>query len=87
MLAKALIAIYSLILWPVFSSNITNDFKYVYHDHSSSIEILRTINEKCLNISRIYNLTETSVQGRELIVIELTENPGQHVLGMYTLLT
>ncbi|XP_076459516.1 carboxypeptidase E-like [Babylonia areolata] len=54
-------------------------FEYIHHDHPATVAILREVNEKCPEITRLYNLTETSVEGRELIVIEMTEEPGKHI--------
>ncbi|KAL8561644.1 hypothetical protein ACOMHN_001376 [Nucella lapillus] len=56
-----------------------DSFEYIHHDHPATVAILREVNEKCPEITRLYNLSETSVQGRELIVIEMTEEPGKHV--------
>lgn len=54
-------------------------YEYIHHDHPATMAILKEVNKKCPDITRLYNLSETSVEGRELAVIEMTENPGKHV--------
>lgn len=58
-----------------------DDFNYVHHDYDSTIRLLQEVNSKCPEITRLYNLSEPSVQNRSLIVIEITEHPGTHVVG------
>ena len=56
-----------------------DNFDYIHHDHDAMLKILKEVNEKCPDITRLYNLTETSVEGRELVVMEMTEDPGKHI--------
>lgn len=60
----------------------SDDDHYVYKHHNN-LELnvlLQKINTKCPSISRLYQLTERSVNGWPLTVIELSTNPGQHQL-------
>lgn len=56
---------------------------FFHHNHEQSVLFLRKVNEICPEITRIYNLTEPSVEGRNLTVIEITENPGVHMPGNF----
>ncbi|KAK7484686.1 hypothetical protein BaRGS_00024094 [Batillaria attramentaria] len=77
--SKALLLALALVVGLAAGSE--QEFAYIHHDHPATIALMKSVHEKCPDISRLYNLTETSVEGRELIVIELTENPGHHVPG------
>lgn len=75
-----LLALVSVTVSITWGSKIPADFfQYIHHDHPATVAILKDVNKKCPEITRIYNLSETSVEGRELIVIEMTEEPGKHV--------
>ncbi|XP_076436313.1 carboxypeptidase E-like [Babylonia areolata] len=54
-------------------------FNFIHHDHPATVALLHEVSEKCPDITRVYNLSETSVEGRDLIVIEMTQEPGKHV--------
>ncbi|KAK7112674.1 carboxypeptidase E-like [Littorina saxatilis] len=56
------------------------NFESIHHDHPATVALLDEVNKKCPEITRLYNLSEPSVQGRELIVIEMTEEPGKHII-------
>lgn len=49
-----------------------------YHDHEQLKNILKKIHSKCPNHTELYSIG-TSVQGRELYVIEISSTPGQHI--------
>ncbi|XP_028330920.1 carboxypeptidase Z-like [Gouania willdenowi] len=53
--------------------------KFSYHSHTQMVSILKRIEEKCSNISRTYSIGR-SLEGRELLVIEFSNNPGEHEL-------
>ena len=55
------------------------DFDYIHHDHPATLAIMNNVHKRCPEITRLYNLSEASVQGRALAVIEISENPGKHV--------
>lgn len=55
---------------------------FTYHgDWAMEAAILR-IHERCPNITRPYTIG-SSVRGRKLWVIEISDNPGVHELGNY----
>lgn len=41
-------------------------------------EYLVKVHQKCPNITHIYELSQRSVNGWPLLVIEITRNPGKH---------
>ena len=53
-----------------------------HHNYEQMVGLMNKVNKKCPEITRIYNLSEPSVEGRNLTVIEVTENPGVHVPGI-----
>ena len=65
-------------------SHVEGHFDFIHHNHTATVEILRQVNKKCPEITRLYNLSETSVLGKELIVIEMTEEPGRHITSKFT---
>lgn len=63
------------------------NFTFGDHDYQSLQNILHESNKKCPEISQIYTLTEKSVEGRDLIVIEFTaDRPGTHIAGVFSFL-
>ena len=52
-----------------------------HHTYEQTLDFLQEVHRECPQITRIYNLSETSVEGRNLTVIEITENPGKHMPG------
>ena len=80
-LVKALVWVFACLAVALGSEKETQteDFEYIHHDHPATLAILDKVHKKCPEITRVYNLSETSVQGRELVVIEMTEEPGKHI--------
>jgi len=58
-------------------------YEYKHHNNQELNEFLQDVNRKCPDITRLYELTERSVNGWPLTVIELSTNPGQHQLREY----
>ncbi|KAH9505198.1 hypothetical protein Btru_058934 [Bulinus truncatus] len=54
---------------------------FTHHPYEKMIALMLEVNRACPEITRIYNLSEPSVQGRNLTVLEITENPGAHKPG------
>ena len=51
---------------------------FQHHDYNEMQRYLRDIHSKCPNITRIYNIGQ-SIDGRNLTVMEITENPGVYI--------
>ena len=55
-----------------------------HHDYEQMVGLMTEVNKKCPDVTRIYSLSEPSVEGRNLTVLEISENPGVHVPGNLT---
>ncbi|XP_022542255.2 carboxypeptidase Z isoform X2 [Astyanax mexicanus] len=53
--------------------------QFTYHSNAQMINILKKTAAKCPHISRTYSIGR-SVDGKDLLVIEFSKNPGQHDL-------
>lgn len=62
----------------LFSSIETEQFQYRHHDNDELLRVLQDVNSRCPNITRIYTLSENSVLGVPLYVIEFSPKPGHH---------
>lgn len=53
--------------------------KFVYHSNTQMNNILKAVEEQCSQIARTYSIGR-SMEGRDLLVIEFSNNPGKHEL-------
>ncbi|XP_078131948.1 carboxypeptidase Z-like isoform X1 [Sander vitreus] len=53
--------------------------QFTYHSNAQMISILKKTEEQCSDIAKTYSIGR-SMEGRELLVIEFSNNPGQHEL-------
>ncbi|XP_070574182.1 carboxypeptidase D-like [Ptychodera flava] len=53
---------------------------FVHNDYKAMKKLLRTVSRDCPNITRLYNIGK-SAEGRLLLVMELSDNPGKHEIG------
>ncbi|XP_034020605.1 carboxypeptidase Z-like [Thalassophryne amazonica] len=53
--------------------------KFTYHSNAQMITILKKTEERCSDIARTYSIGR-SMEGRDLLVIEFSNNPGGHEL-------
>jgi len=53
-------------------------FQWKHHNNTELKETLEMVHDQCPNITRIYELSETSVRGVPLNVIEFSSKPGFH---------
>ncbi|KAK3801983.1 hypothetical protein RRG08_064577 [Elysia crispata] len=60
---------------------VEEDTIFFHHDFEKMVELMEEVHKACPEITRLYNLTEPSVEGRNLMVLEITENPGLHIPG------
>ncbi|KAK9872585.1 hypothetical protein WA026_018717 [Henosepilachna vigintioctopunctata] len=56
-------------------------FEFRHHDNNDMVQVFEDVNTKCPNITRIYTLSETSVNGLPLYLIEFSTRPGQHEIS------
>ncbi|XP_018580185.1 carboxypeptidase E isoform X2 [Anoplophora glabripennis] len=56
----------------------TLQFQFKHHNNEEMLQVLQDVNARCPNVSRIYTLSETSVLGVPLYVIEFSTKPGHH---------
>jgi len=54
--------------------------EFVYHHYEDMVSYLSFFSHKYPNITRLYSIG-VSVEGRELYVLEISDNPGVHELG------
>ncbi|KAJ8954965.1 hypothetical protein NQ318_000396 [Aromia moschata] len=53
-------------------------FQFKHHNNDELLHVLQDVNVRCPNVSRIYSLSETSVLGTPLYVLEFSASPGHH---------
>ncbi|XP_070849240.1 carboxypeptidase Z-like isoform X1 [Chaetodon trifascialis] len=53
--------------------------QFSYHSNAQMISVLKKIEDRCPDIARTYSIGR-SMEGRELLVIEFSNNPGEHEL-------
>uniref|UniRef100_A0AAY3ZYM6 FZ domain-containing protein n=1 Tax=Denticeps clupeoides TaxID=299321 RepID=A0AAY3ZYM6_9TELE len=53
--------------------------QFTYHSHTQLVNILKRTAAECSHISRTYSIGQ-STEGRDLLVIEFSSNPGEHEL-------
>jgi hypothetical protein len=59
------------------------NIKFKHHNNRELNELLQEVHRSCPTITRLYELSERSVKGWPLTVIELSDNPGQHEFCKY----
>ncbi|XP_065064779.1 carboxypeptidase D-like [Rhopilema esculentum] len=64
-----------LVAFTVFQTTLSLDFKY--YSYNEMYATVRNITSGCKEISRVYTIGKT-VQGRDLVVVEFSDNPGKH---------
>lgn len=55
-------------------------YEFYHHDHDALYELMRNYTDKFPSITRLYSIG-SSVEGRQLWAIEISDNPGVHELG------
>ncbi|XP_034050192.1 inactive carboxypeptidase-like protein X2 isoform X1 [Thalassophryne amazonica] len=58
----------------------TDDLDFKHHSYKEMRQLMKVVNEKCPNITRIYNIGK-SHNGLKLYAIEISDNPGEHEIG------
>ena len=57
--------------------------EWKHHDYEELAKVMIKISEDYPDITKLYSIGK-SVEGRELLAIEITDNPGVHELGAFT---
>nr|XP_012140788.1 PREDICTED: carboxypeptidase D-like [Megachile rotundata] len=65
---------------PIDEYGFYHDTKFKHHKYAAMEKYLKDLNSNYPNITRLYSIGE-SVRGRQLYVMEITENPGKHSLN------
>ncbi|KAK6633778.1 hypothetical protein RUM44_004385 [Polyplax serrata] len=58
----------------------TSNFVFKHHSNEELANVLKEVHSQCPNVTRLYTLSEPSVLGEPLYVIEFAESPGRHQL-------
>lgn len=69
---------YYLFLCFAFLFTTSAEFVWKHHNNEELPLVLEDVHQRCPNITRVYALSEPSVLGVPLYVIELSDNPGFH---------
>lgn len=72
-----LITVFSMIFIGLATAT---EFQFKHHNNQELAETLKNVHAKCPNITRIYTLSEKSVLGLPLYLIEFSTKPGYHQL-------
>lgn len=68
-----------LVLFATFVALATAfEFQFKHHDNKELNDVLQQVNNQCPDITRLYELSERSVTGWPLTVIEISDHPGTH---------
>merc|ERR1712038_656256 len=74
---KAMLAyLWALLAFVAFSARAEVEFKH--HNNTEMAAVLQQVHNRCPDITRLYTLSEPSVNGIPLYVLEITDNPGKH---------
>merc|ERR1711893_512026 len=56
------------------------NIEFKHHNNTELAAILQQVHNQCPDISRLYTLSEPSVRGVPLYVLEFSDKPGHHEL-------
>lgn len=62
------------------ASSLNSWFKFKHHSNYELNQILQTVVAKCPQIATVYELSERSVLGWPMTIIEFSNKPGEHQL-------
>jgi carboxypeptidase E len=69
-----------LILLLVVVAVAIGDVEFVHHNNTMLASVLQKVHNRCPDVSRLYTLSESSVHGVPLYVLEFSDMPGKHEL-------
>merc|ERR1712018_223289 len=76
---KAMLAyLWALVAFLAFMAKSEVEFKH--HNNTEMAAVLQQVHNSCPDITRLYTLSEPSVNGIPLYVLEITDHPGKHEL-------
>lgn len=58
-------------------------FEFKHHTNEELATILDDVHFRCPNITRVYTLSENSVAGNPLLLIEFSDKPGYHEIRKF----
>uniref|UniRef100_A0AAV2LJT2 Inactive carboxypeptidase-like protein X2 n=1 Tax=Knipowitschia caucasica TaxID=637954 RepID=A0AAV2LJT2_KNICA len=58
----------------------TDELDFRHHNYKEMRQLMKTVNEMCPNITRIYNIGK-SYNGLKLYAFEISDRPGEHEVG------
>jgi len=59
---------------------VRSEVNFKHHNNTEMAAVLQQVHNRCPDITRLYTLSEPSVNGIPLYVLEITDNPGKHEL-------
>ena len=59
---------------------VPHDVEFKHHNNTELASVLQRVHNKCPDITRLYTLSEPSVNGIPLYVLEISDMPGKHEL-------
>merc|ERR1711988_377054 len=77
---RMMVARVTLTLCAALMSLAAANLEFKHHNNTELAAILQQVHNKCPDISRLYTLSEPSVRGVPLYVLEFSDNPGHHEL-------
>merc|ERR1711971_62002 len=77
---RMMVARVTLTLCAALMSLAAANLEFKHHDNTELAAILQQVHNKCPDISRLYTLSEPSVRGVPLYVLEFSDKPGHHEL-------
>lgn len=73
-------AVLLLTLAAVVAAAAAADVEFTHHNNTMMAAVLQQIHNRCPDVSRLYTLSEPSVRGVPLYVLEFSDMPGRHEL-------
>merc|ERR1712223_1757012 len=63
-----------------FLACVTAEVEFKHHNNTEMAAVLQQVHNRCPDMTRLYTLSEPSVNGIPLYVLEITDHPGKHEL-------
>jgi len=69
-----------LLLASAFNLHLSNGLDFKHHNNTELAAVLQQVHNACPDVTRLYTLSEPSVLGVPLYVLEFSDRPGRHEL-------